>query len=61
VREMGHDVVVMPTIAGGMNGILIDPVTGLMSGGACWRADGIPMGVSGGLAHKRALVPRPPV
>ncbi len=61
LRAMGHEIVVMPTIAGGMNGILVDPVTGLMHGGACWRADGMPMGVSGGEAHPRALLPRPPV
>lgn len=61
LRARGHEIVVMPAIAGGMNGILVDPVTGLMHGGACWRADGAPMGVSGGQAHPRALLPRPPV
>ena len=57
----GHEVVAMPRIAGGMNGVLVDPVTGLMHGGACWRADGTPMGVSGGFAHPRAMLPTPPV
>ncbi|KON30092.1 gamma-glutamyltransferase [miscellaneous Crenarchaeota group-15 archaeon DG-45] len=61
LRARGHEVVEMPRIAGGMNGILVDPVTGLMHGGACWRADGTPMGVSGGLAHPRAMEPTPPV
>jgi len=61
LRARGHDVVAMPRIGGGMNGILVDPVTGLMRGGACWRADGTPMGVSGGPAHPRALQPLPPV
>jgi len=61
LRARGHDIVVMPRIAGGMNGILVDPVTGLMHGGACWRADGTPMGFSGGPAHPRALQSLPPV
>jgi len=61
LRARRHEVMVMPKIAGGMNGILVDPVTGLMRGGACWRADGTPMGVSGGPAHPRALAPMPPV
>ena len=61
LRARGHEVVMMPRIAGGMNGVLVDPATGLMHGGACWRADGTPMGVSGGFAHPRALVPLPPV
>ena len=46
----GHDVQVVPTVAGGMNGIgFNDDAT--MSGSACWRADGTPIGVSGGLAR----------
>lgn len=61
LRARGHEIVTMPKIAGGMNGILVDPMTGLMHGGACWRADGTPMGASGGGAHPRALVPSPPV
>jgi len=61
LRAKGHEVVVMHKIAGGMNGILVDSMTGLMRGGACWRADGTPMGVSGGLAHPRALMPLPPI
>ena len=55
LRERGHEVVMVPKIAGGMNGIIVDPITGLMHGGACWRADGTPMGVSGGPAHPRAM------
>lgn len=61
LRARGHEVVEMPRIAGGMNGILVDPATGLMHGGACWRADGTPMGVSGGHAHPKVLVPMQPV
>jgi hypothetical protein len=38
-----------------MNGVLVDG-EGLLHGGACWRADGSPMGVSGGEAAAKALV-----
>jgi gamma-glutamyltranspeptidase/glutathione hydrolase len=47
---MGHEVVAMPTVGGGMNGIAFDEDGG-MSGAACWRADGTPIGMSGGLAR----------
>jgi gamma-glutamyltranspeptidase/glutathione hydrolase len=60
LRSRGHEIVIMPKIAGGMNGVLLDEF-GMMHGGACWRADGTPMGVSGGSAHPRALDPMPPV
>jgi gamma-glutamyltranspeptidase/glutathione hydrolase len=52
-REMerrGHAVVGVEKVAGGMNGIIRDPETGMMEGAACWRADGAPIGVSGGPA-----------
>ncbi len=45
---MGHPVKVVPRVAGGMNGVLREPRTGLLHGAACWRADGTPMGMSGG-------------
>jgi gamma-glutamyltranspeptidase / glutathione hydrolase len=35
-------------VAGGMNGILRDRTTGMLHGAACWRADGVPLGFSGG-------------
>ena len=53
----GHDVLIMNRIAGGMNGVLRDPETGLLHGGACWRADGAAMGVSGGLTKEKLLEP----
>jgi gamma-glutamyltranspeptidase/glutathione hydrolase len=56
LRTKGHDILELPRIAGGMNGILVDE-NGLMHGGACWRADGTPLGISGGYASKKALVP----
>ncbi|MGN6361078.1 MAG: gamma-glutamyltransferase, partial [Thermomicrobiales bacterium] len=46
----GHDVAVVPKVAGGMNGILVDSA-GLRHGAACWRADGVPVGLSGGPAR----------
>ena len=52
-REMerrGHEVLGVEKVAGGMNGIIRDPETGMMEGAACWRADGAPIGVSGGPA-----------
>ena len=48
LERRGHTVQIVPKVAGGMNGILIDPVTGLLHGGACWRADGAAAGYSGG-------------
>jgi gamma-glutamyltranspeptidase/glutathione hydrolase len=55
LRRMGHDVLLVPKVAGGMNGVLVDE-EGLMHGGACWRADGTPIGLSGGEAAAKALV-----
>jgi gamma-glutamyltranspeptidase/glutathione hydrolase len=50
LRAMGHQVVEMATVAGGMNAIEFG-ADGLLSGAACWRADGTPIGMAGGLAH----------
>lgn len=47
---MGHQVKVVEKVAGGMNGVLLD-AAGLLHGAACWRADGVPIGVSGGTAR----------
>jgi gamma-glutamyltranspeptidase / glutathione hydrolase len=49
LRAMGHDVVEMATVGGGMNAIQFHD-DGMLSGAACWRADGTPIGLSGGLA-----------
>ena len=54
LAALGHRVIVVPRIAGGMNGILRDPASGLLHGAACWRADGTPIGLSGGLTHRIA-------
>ncbi|MDQ8726584.1 gamma-glutamyltransferase [Bradyrhizobium sp. LHD-71] len=49
LKERGHDVLPAATVAGGMNGIEFHD-DGTMSGAACWRADGTPIGLAGGLA-----------
>lgn len=46
----GHTIQRMKHIAGGMNAIAFSR-DGTMTGAACWRADGTPVGISGGLAR----------
>jgi gamma-glutamyltranspeptidase/glutathione hydrolase len=46
----GHKLQVMPTVAGGMNAIQFHD-DGSMTGAACWRADGSPVALGGGLAR----------
>lgn len=46
----GHRVVRSPRIAGGMNAIAFN-ADGTLTGAACWRADGTPVAISGGLAR----------
>jgi gamma-glutamyltranspeptidase/glutathione hydrolase len=53
LRARGHRIVRMPRIAGGMNAIRFD-ADGMLTGAACWRADGTPVAVSGGLARAGA-------
>jgi gamma-glutamyltranspeptidase/glutathione hydrolase len=50
LASMGHKVVAVTTVAGGMNAIQFHD-DGSMSGAACWRADGTPVGLAGGLAR----------
>jgi gamma-glutamyltranspeptidase/glutathione hydrolase len=50
LTSMGHRVVAVPTVAGGMNAIQFHD-DGSLSGAACWRADGTPIGIAGGLAR----------
>ncbi|MBV9456238.1 MAG: gamma-glutamyltransferase [Bradyrhizobium sp.] len=50
LRAMGHRVAAMPTVGGGMNAIRFN-ADGSLSGAACWRADGTPVAISGGLAQ----------
>ncbi len=50
LAERGHDVQRVGRIAGGMNAIGFAE-DGMMTGAACWRADGTPIGLAGGLAR----------
>ncbi|MCC7275900.1 MAG: gamma-glutamyltransferase [Alphaproteobacteria bacterium] len=65
VAAMGHPVGAVADIAGGMCAIAFAG-DGMMTGAACWRADGVPIGLAGGPArqgarfsadHSRHLVP----
>jgi gamma-glutamyltranspeptidase/glutathione hydrolase len=47
----GHRVRAVTAVAGGMNGIRFDADTGVMAAAACWRADGSPAALGGGLAR----------
>jgi len=49
LSDRGHEVKIVEKVAGGMNGVLVD-AEGRLHGAACWRADGVPIGVSGGPA-----------
>ena len=49
-EQRGHTILRVPHVAGGMNAISFAP-DGLMTGAACWRADGTPVGIAGGLAR----------
>jgi gamma-glutamyltranspeptidase/glutathione hydrolase len=50
LRDRGHDVLPVGNVAGGMSAIQFD-ADGAMTGAACWRADGTPIGLGGGLAR----------
>jgi len=50
LAALGHSVTLVEKVAGGMNGVLIDD-DGWRHGAACWRADGVPIGISGGPAR----------
>jgi gamma-glutamyltranspeptidase / glutathione hydrolase len=51
LRDRGHDVVATGSVGGGMNAIQFD-ADGTLTGAACWRADGTPIGIGGGYARK---------
>jgi gamma-glutamyltranspeptidase / glutathione hydrolase len=50
LASLGHKVLAVPTVAGGMNAIQFHD-DGSLTGAACWRADGTPIGLAGGLAR----------
>jgi gamma-glutamyltranspeptidase/glutathione hydrolase len=47
----GHRVVALPHVAGGMGAIAFEE-DGTLTGAACWRADGSPIGIGGGYARE---------
>lgn len=50
MRGRGHPVARVGNVAGGMSAIHFH-ADGVMEGAACWRADGTPIGIGGGLAR----------
>jgi gamma-glutamyltranspeptidase / glutathione hydrolase len=50
LASRGHRITHVSRIGGGMNAIAFN-ADGTMTGAACWRADGTPVGISGGLAR----------
>jgi gamma-glutamyltranspeptidase/glutathione hydrolase len=50
LTSLGHRVQAVPTVAGGMNAIQFHD-DNTLTGAACWRADGTPIGIAGGLAR----------
>ncbi len=50
VSALGHPVAAVDHVAGGMCAISFND--GSMTGAACWRADGTPMGIGGGAARR---------
>jgi len=51
LRDRGHDVEATGSVGGGMNAIRFGE-DGTLTGAACWRADGTPIGIGGGYARK---------
>lgn len=51
LADRGHAVASVGNVAGGMNAIRFSE-DGTMEGAACWRADGTPIGIGGGLARR---------
>ncbi|WP_084462676.1 gamma-glutamyltransferase [Oceanibaculum pacificum] len=52
IVALGHKVLPTGHVAGGMGAIQFNP-DGSLTGASCWRADGTPMGVGGGLARRQ--------
>jgi gamma-glutamyltranspeptidase / glutathione hydrolase len=50
LSDRGHDVLSTGNVGGGMSAIQFDD-DGFMTGAACWRADGTPIGLGGGYAR----------
>ncbi len=50
LAKRGHEIEVVPHVGGGMNVVGFNE-DGSLTGAACWRADGMPIALSGGLAR----------
>ena len=50
LAALGHQLTPVGRVAGGTNGIAL-AADGTLTGAACWRADGTPVGIAGGLAR----------
>ncbi len=50
LSSRGHTIARVGRVAGGMSCIALGP-DGMATGAACWRADGTPVGIAGGLAR----------
>jgi gamma-glutamyltranspeptidase / glutathione hydrolase len=50
LEQRGHAITRVNRVAGGMNAVSFAD-DGMMTGAACWRADGTPVGIAGGLAR----------
>jgi gamma-glutamyltranspeptidase / glutathione hydrolase len=50
LSQRGHQISRVNRVAGGMNAIAFND-DGTLTGAACWRADGTPVGIAGGLAR----------
>ena len=50
LQQRGHETVRQQRIGGGMNAISF-AADGMLTGAACWRADGTPVAIAGGLAR----------
>jgi gamma-glutamyltranspeptidase / glutathione hydrolase len=50
LAQRGHTITRVNRVAGGMNAVSFAE-DGTMTGAACWRADGTPVGIAGGLAR----------
>jgi gamma-glutamyltranspeptidase/glutathione hydrolase len=51
LRDRGQELLPVMTVGGGMNAIAFGE-DGTMTGAACWRADGTPIGLGGGLSRR---------
>jgi gamma-glutamyltranspeptidase/glutathione hydrolase len=50
LEARGHSITRVPNVGGGMCAIAFEP-DGMMEGAACWRADGVAIGLGGGYAR----------